>query len=83
MTVTRTTFKCGHRGFGSFCHRCRQAELLEARIDLAEASRHPGNEDVPTLRFDAAALRSLLPLEEFRAEWSRPKAAPEKETVDG
>jgi hypothetical protein len=29
MPVTKNRFACGHKGLGSFCHRCAQADKLE------------------------------------------------------
>lgn len=31
MSATKNRFSCGHKGYGKFCHRCQQAELLEAK----------------------------------------------------
>lgn len=28
MPVKRKSHPCGHRGFGTFCHRCAQADAL-------------------------------------------------------
>lgn len=39
---SKVTFKCGHRGNGGFCHRCRQADEAEKRgtkEDKIEAKR--------------------------------------------
>ena len=33
MSGKRKTFKCGHRGFGQWCHRCHQAIDLDAQHD--------------------------------------------------
>jgi hypothetical protein len=31
MSVTKSRFsKCNHKGFGGFCHRCQEADRLEA-----------------------------------------------------
>lgn len=31
--MARHRFPCQHTGFGSFCHRCQQAEALEKLIE--------------------------------------------------
>lgn len=31
MPVTKNRFSCGHKGYGRYCHRCKEAELLEAK----------------------------------------------------
>lgn len=38
MPATRHRFgKCGHKGFGGFCHRCAQADALEKKLPKASA----------------------------------------------
>ena len=37
MPSTRHTFsKCGHKGFGSHCHRCALADTLEKKAESAK-----------------------------------------------
>lgn len=36
MAKSKTTFSCGHKGFGAYCHRCDAAENLKA---LAESGK--------------------------------------------
>jgi hypothetical protein len=38
MAVTKNRFSCGHKGYGKFCHRCQQAEQLEAKARELSAS---------------------------------------------
>lgn len=35
-TVSRKRFSCGHRGFGKSCHRCEQAEAIEALLEAGK-----------------------------------------------
>lgn len=37
MPASRHQHKCGHRGFGSPCHRCARANTLKARIQVLDA----------------------------------------------
>ncbi len=41
MPATRKRFSCSHKGFGKFCHRCAQADALEARAGELPASQTP------------------------------------------
>lgn len=41
MPATRKRFSCNHKGFGKFCHRCAQAEALEAKAKAAPAPQTP------------------------------------------
>lgn len=41
MAATRKRFSCSHKGFGKFCHRCAQADALEARAEALPASQTP------------------------------------------
>jgi hypothetical protein len=36
MPAKRKTFKCGHVGFGRYCHRCCEAHLLKQLAEMAE-----------------------------------------------
>ena len=39
MPATRHRFtKCGHKGFGGYCHRCKQAEDLQAKLLTLKSS---------------------------------------------
>lgn len=54
MAVTsrrRHPFLCGHRGFGSICHRCKQADVLLAKAAL------PNAENPDALKAEAARLK--------------------------
>jgi hypothetical protein len=51
MARHRKTFECGHKGFGSFCHRCRQIEDERARLDRQAQRRRARREDWEA-RFD-------------------------------
>lgn len=42
MAVTKNRFSCGHKGYGKFCHRCQQAEKLEAKARELSASTGNG-----------------------------------------
>jgi hypothetical protein len=41
MPATKNRFSCNHRGFGKFCHRCAQADALEAKAKALPASSAP------------------------------------------
>lgn len=41
MAATRKRFSCSHKGFGKFCHRCQQADLLEEKAKALPASQAP------------------------------------------
>lgn len=41
MAATRKRFSCNHKGFGKFCHRCAQAEALEAKAKAVPAPQAP------------------------------------------
>lgn len=84
MPSSKMRFSCGHRGFGSFCHRCKDAERLEAlsvqstTVPTKKRKEATSSEKEEQARqeaqrkryeFEAAALRSVLPREEFRKEW--------------
>ncbi len=43
---------CNHLGFGSFCHRCAQAALLEAQIE-----KSPRDKDAQSWANEASRLR--------------------------
>jgi hypothetical protein len=52
-------FSCYHRGLGKFCHRCRQAEALEARIEVLKASKDKdAKEQIKALTEEAKRLRT-------------------------
>jgi len=61
MAVTKNRFSCGHKGHGKYCHRCKAAELLEAKA--RELSTTSGNEkknkqtEVQSLLDEAKRLR--------------------------
>lgn len=43
MPSTKTKFhKCGHSGFGGYCHRCKEAERFEA---IAEGKEKPAEKE--------------------------------------
>lgn len=39
MTIRKRKFPCGHRGHGRYCHRCAQADALEARVESLKNSK--------------------------------------------
>ena len=42
MPATRRRHNCGHKGYGkNFCHRCAQADALEAKAKALPASSAP------------------------------------------
>lgn len=51
MGAGKTNFQCGHRGWGSYCHRCKHAEGLK---DLA--AKTPPGEDQKWLIAESARL---------------------------
>jgi len=65
----KTTFRCGHRGLGAFCHRCEQAKVLTANAEkgvivIYDRKTKPKKpvvqkattEDVRAMRAEAARL---------------------------
>jgi hypothetical protein len=39
----KSNFRCGHRGLGAFCHRCDQADKLEAAMAASLAGKKKSN----------------------------------------
>ena len=48
IPATRKRFSCSHKGFGKFCHRCAQADALEARAGALPASQTPSEGEKKT-----------------------------------
>lgn len=59
MTVRKRKFPCGHRGAGRYCHRCAQAEALEARAAAYKSSKDKDAKELyRTLTEEAKRLRT-------------------------
>lgn len=50
-------FPCGHLGRGQFCHRCRQADNLEA--DVLTKNNRAARRGSPSVLVEVARLRAL------------------------
>jgi hypothetical protein len=66
MSATRHRFsKCGHKGFGAFCHRCDTADKLEAKAKTVkkaepkEGKKVLGLDEAGKLMEEATRLRSV------------------------
>jgi len=57
MPATRRRFRCNHKGFGVYCHRCKAADGLEAQIKKTRS-----DEKKLKLRQELRALRSVTGL---------------------
>lgn len=60
MPNTKIRFsKCGHRGHGGHCHRCAEADRLEAMVDVPKTKRSKSFQDwtKEQLLAEAARLR--------------------------
>ena len=59
MPASRRRFSCNHKGFGKFCHRCAQADALEARVESLKSEGGKGKaEETKTLLEEAKRLRA-------------------------
>jgi len=50
----RQAFSCGHKGYGSICHRCKQADEL-----LAQAEKPEAGKNAQAMRDEAARLKTV------------------------
>jgi hypothetical protein len=96
MPSSKTKFSCGHRGFGSVCHRCQDATRIEAEVAKLKTPTRTRKQELSAeakaqdkaqsdlhdkLEFEAAALRSTLPRTEFRKEWNKARGVQEPKPV--
>lgn len=57
--MAKKRFGCGHTGLGKFCHRCAQADALEARLKGLESSKDKEvKEQVKALKDEIKRLRT-------------------------
>ena len=67
MSATRHKFsKCQHLGFGGFCHRCAQADVLEERSKALRATKQTPKEGKQVIGQDEAA-KLMAEAERLRA----------------
>lgn len=68
MPATKNRFsKCGHSGYGGYCHRCDQADKLEAAAKKLQSTRAApkegkqviGQDEATKLLTEAARLRGI------------------------
>jgi hypothetical protein len=65
MPATRSTFSCFHKGFGAYCHRCKQATDMEEHAKSMQGQSPPEGvtkkefaDKIATMLVEAKRLRS-------------------------
>lgn len=66
MPATRKRFSCNHKGFGKFCHRCQQADAIEAKAKSLPASQQPQEGDKKAKGKKVASEEATALLEEAK-----------------